>query len=205
MNINKVMAPIGMQTSTFFPITEEPAGAHPTYAAGVDMGAAVKGYLSVTTVTGELPGDDVIQLDSEQFSSGQADVETTMSSLEVNSVLYGHSYSEENGEVSARTDEPAVGAYTFVEPIMKKDKSRVYRATILFKVRAIPSAEKQEADTRKPSEFSPKNNAVSFKIMPDNSGAWRHRKDLGSLDAALSWIETVIKPVAKAASLPASG
>ena len=100
MNVNKVKAPIGMQTSTFYPITAEPAGTHPTYAAGLDMGAAVKGYLSITTVTGEIPGDDEIQLEAEQFVSCQADVETTMSDLELNAKLYGHTFNEQDGEVS---------------------------------------------------------------------------------------------------------
>lgn len=194
MNVNKVKAPIGMQTSTFYPITAEPVGAHPTYAAGIDMGAAVKGYLSITTATGEIPGDDEIQLEIEQFVSCQADVETTMSDLELNAKLYGHTYTEQDGEVSTGADEAALGAYTFVEPIIKKDKTRVYRATILFKTKPISGSEKQEADTRKPSEFNPKNNAVSFKATKDNSGSWRQRKELDTLTAAVNWIETVLKP-----------
>ena len=194
MNVNKVKAPIGMQTSTFYPITAEPAGTHPTYAAGLDMGAAVKGYLSITTVTGEIPGDDEIQLETEQFVSCQADVETTMSDLELNAKLYGHTFSEQDGEVSGGDDEATLGAYTFVEPIIKKDKSRVYRATNLFKTKPISESEKQEADTRKPSEFNPKNNAVSFKATKDNSGSWRQRKELDTLTAAVNWIETVLKP-----------
>lgn len=196
MNVRKVTLPLGMQTSDYYPITAEPAGAHPSYAAGIDLGAAVKGYLSITTVTGEIVGDDTIQLDTEKFVSAKADVETTLSDLEINAKLYGHTYTKENGEVSAGEDEAGHGAYTFVEPIIKKDKSRVFRATILFKARAIAGSEKQEADTRKPSDFSPKNNAVSFKVTMDNSGAWRQRKELDSLDAAREWINSVLKPAA---------
>ena len=196
MNVNKVKAPIGMQTSTFYPITAEPAGTHPTYAAALDLGAAVKGYLSITTVTGEIVGDDTVQYDTERFVSCQADVETTMSDLEVNAKLYGHTYSETDGEVSGGEDEPTLGAYTFVEPILKKDGSRVFRATILFKTKPISGSEKQEADTRKPSEFNPKNNALSLKVTMDNSGSWRQRKELDTLTAALNWIDTVLKPAA---------
>lgn len=194
MEFNKVKTPIGMQTSTFFPITAEPEGAHPTYAAGLDMGAAVKGYLSITTESAEIPGDDIIQLSTESFVSCQADVETTLSDLQLNSTLYGHTYSEEAGELSAASDEAVPGAYTFIEPILKKDKSKVYRATILFKATAMPSSEKQEADTKKPGELSPKMNAVSFKCVPDNSGAWRQRKELGTASAAIEWINSILKP-----------
>lgn len=196
MNVNKVKVPLGMQTSNFFPITAEPEGAHPTYAAALDLGSAVKGYLSITTVTGEVVGDDTVQLDTEKFVSCQADVETTMSDLEINAKLYGHTYSEEGGELSGGEDEATPGAYTFVEPILKKDKTRVFRATILFKVKAVSGSEKQEADTRKPSEFNPKYNAVSFKGYQDNSGSWRQRKELESLSAALEWINTILKPAA---------
>lgn len=196
MNVNKVKAPLGMLTSNYYPITAEPAGTHPTYAASLDLGAAVKGYLTITTVTGEIIGDDTVQLETEQFVSCQADVETTMSDLEINAKMFGHTYSETDGEVSGGEDEPTLGAYTFVEPIIKKDKSRVFRATILFKTKPIASSEKQEADTRKPSEFNPKNNALSLKATMDNSGSWRQRKELDTLTAALNWIDTVLKPAA---------
>ena len=64
------------------------------------MGAAVKGYVSITTASGEIPGDDVILMRSERFVSAQADVETTKSDLELNSTCFGHTYDAESGEES---------------------------------------------------------------------------------------------------------
>lgn len=192
--MSKVKTPIGMLTSTFHPITAEPAASHPTYGTAKDMGAAVKGYLSVTTAEAEIAGDDIIQLSAESFVSGQVDVETTLSDLEINATLFGHTYSEQDGEVSAANDAPVPGAYSFIEPILKADKSRVYRATVLFKCTAIMGSEKQEADTRKPSELNPKMNAVSFKVTPDASGAWRQRKDLTTEAAATTWINNLLHP-----------
>ena len=189
-----VQAPMGMIHSWWYPITAEPPAAHPTYGEKIDMGHAVKGVMSITTVTVEIPGDDEIQVASERFVSGQLDVETTMNDLDVNAKLFGHTYAEESGELSKSTDEPAMGGWAGVEPILQKDKSVVYRATILFRTKPIASSEKQEADTRKPSEGNPKNNAVSLKLFRDNSTAWRHRKEFPTLEEADAWIESIVHP-----------
>lgn len=185
---SKVKAPLGMQTLTFHPIKDEPDAKHPTYDTGVDLGAAVKGYLTVTTASATISGDDITQLEDEVFTGGQVDTETTMSDLKVNATLFGHAYGEENGEESNSADRAKPGGLSFVEPILLKDKTMVYRATCLYKVQAMPSSEKQEADTKKAGELSPKMNAVSFKVMEDNSGAWRIRNDFETLAAAQAFI-----------------
>lgn len=187
---SKVKAPIGMQGSWFHPIKTEPENAHPTYEAAVDMGAAVKGYLSVATATASIPGDDIMQVEIEKFVSGQLDVETTMSDLEVNSKLYGHTYSAETGELSKSSDASPNGGYSFIEPILRKDKSVIYRASCFFKTCAMPSSEKQEADTKKSGELSAKNNAVSLKVMEDNTGAWRLRNDFKNYNEAKAFIDS---------------
>lgn len=189
--VSKVKAPLGMQTLTFYPIETEPENAHPTYGAGVDMGAAVKGYLTVTTASASISGDDITQLEDEIFTGGQLDTETTMSDLKVNATLYGHKYDESTGEVSNGADRAKPGGVSFVEPILCKDKAIIYRATCLYKAQAMPSSEKQEADTKKSGELSPKMNAVSFKVMEDASGAWRVRQDCDTLEAAKTFISGV--------------
>lgn len=185
-----VKVALGMRISWFFPIKAEPAAAKPTYDAEIDMGHAVKGYLSITTATGEIPGDDIVQVSIEKFVSGQLDAETTMSDLEVNSKIYGHKYSAEGGEISSSDDIAPSGGYAFVEPILTKEKKIVYRATFLHKVTAMASSEKQEADTKKSGELAFKNNAVSYRVQEDNSGAWRTRNDFETLEAAKSFIKT---------------
>ena len=154
MGNKAVKTPLGMVSSYFFPFASEPVGTHPVYGDKVDMGAAVKGYLSLTTASGDITGDDAMLLYFEQFVSGQVDVETTLSDLEVNAKLYGHSY-KAGRETAKGEDSAPNGAYAFIEPILKKDKTLVYRASFFYKVTAMLSAEKQEADTRK-SDFNPK-------------------------------------------------
>ena len=185
-----VKVPLGMRRSWYYPITAENDNAKPTYGEKLDMGAAVKGYLSITTASASIPGDDIAQVEVEKFVSAQLDAETTMSDLEVNAKIYGHTYSEEGGEVSSSNDVSPNGGYAFIEPIMLKDKTVVYRATCLHKVSAMAQSEKQEADTKKSGELSFKNNAVSYKVMEDNTGNWRIRKDLDSLSKAETFIDT---------------
>ena len=185
-----VKAPLGMQTLDYWPITEEPEKSHPTYAAAINLGAAVKGYLSVTTAAASIPGDDIVQVEDELFTGGQLDTETTMSDLEVNATLYGHTYSEAAGEESKSSDRSGIGGISFIEPILKKDKTVIYRATCLRKVSAMASSEKQEADTKKAGELSPKMNVVSFKVMEDNTASWRVRKDFETKAEAETFIQT---------------
>ena len=65
---SKVKTPLGMQTLDFWPITAEPENAHPAYDASVNLGAAVKGYLAVTTASASIPGDDIVQVEDEVFT-----------------------------------------------------------------------------------------------------------------------------------------
>ena len=185
-----VKAPLGMQTLDFWPITAETANGHPTYGASINLGAAVKGYLSVTTATASIPGDDIVQVEDEVFTGGQLDTETTMSDLEVNATLFGHTYAAATGEESKSSDRSALGGISFIEPILKKDKTTIYRATCLRKVSAMPSSEKQEADTKKAGELNPKMNAVSFKVMEDNLQSWRVRNDFATKAEAETFIKT---------------
>ena len=159
-----VMVEIGMEDSFYFPIATEPAAAKPIYEAALDMGHSVKAALSITTASASIPGDNIAQVEVEEFVSGQLDAETTKSSLEVNAKIYGHAYTDEGGEVSAAGDSAPNGGYAFIQHILKKDKTKVFRATCLHKVSAMPGSEKQTANTKTPGQFSFANNAVSYKV-----------------------------------------
>lgn len=187
---SKVKTPLGMQTLDFWPIKAEPDGSHPTYDVSINLGAAVKGYLTVTTASASIPGDDIVQVEDEVFTGGQLDTETTMSDLEINATLFGHTYSAEAGEESKSSDRSKAGGISFIEPILRKDKTVIYRATCLRKTSAMASSEKQEADTKKPGELNPKMNAVSFKVMEDNMQSWRVRNDFETVAAAQAFIKT---------------
>ena len=129
-----VKMPLGMQTLDFWPIKAEPASSHPTYNESINLGAAVKGYLSITTASASIPGDDITQVEDEVFVSAQLDTETTMSELSVNATLFGHTYTEATGSdkggmESKSSDRATPGGLSFIEPILTKTKSIIYRAT----------------------------------------------------------------------------
>lgn len=187
---SKVKTPVGMMTSHYWPIKSEPENSHPVYDAAIDMGAAVKGYISVTTASASIPGDDIAQVEIEKFTGGQFDAETTMSELEVNAKIYGHAYDESGVEISSSEDVSPNGGYSFIEPILTKEKKTIYRATCLMKVSAMASSERQEADTKKPGELAPKMNVVSYKIMEDSKGVWRKRQDFETKEEATQFINT---------------
>ena len=191
LNKSTVKTPLGMQTLDFWPFKSEPETGHPIYDASVNLGAAVKGYLSVTTASASIPGDDIVQVEDEVFTGGQLDTETTMSDLQVNASLFGHTYADDTGEDSKSTDRSKPGGISFIEPVLRKDKTVIYRATCLRKVCAMASSEKQEADTKKAGELNPKMNAVSFKVMEDNTQSWRVRNDFETKESAEAFIKTI--------------
>ena len=78
-----------------------------------------------------------------------------------------------------------------IEPILKKDKTVIYRVSCFLKVSAIASSEKQEADTKKGGELTPKNNAVSLKVMECATGEWRIRKEFAGLAEAKAFYKSV--------------
>lgn len=191
-----VKVPIGMRKSYWAPITAEPDAAHPTYGTILDMGAAVSGTLTITTATFSLYGDDVEQVSDESFVSAQIDAETTCSDLEINSTLYGHTYVESSGEDSGKDDHAPYGGYGYMEPVMLKDKSIIFRATFIRRCTAIASSEKADAATRSES-ITPQTNKVSLKCTADATGSWRARKEFtgsGAEAAADTWLKSQFSP-----------
>lgn len=186
MGNKQVKTAIGMRSSYWAPIVSEPLNAKPVYGARVDMGAAVKGYVTVTTTTFDVYGDDEDLVHDEKFLTGALDAETTLNDLQINATVYGHRFSD-GVETSSKDDTAPAGCYGYIEPFLKKDKSVVYRATFLRKVSANAASEKSEADTKKAS-LDPKSNAVNYTIYPDNTGDWRDRMEFTTEAQAEAWL-----------------
>lgn len=187
MGLKTVKMPIGMRKSWYFPIVSQPENAHPVYAEPLDMGAARTGNLTVTTATLDIPGDDILQLHVEKFSSGTLAAETDCDDLELNAIVFGHRF-ESGVEISGGDDVAPDGGYAFIEPILRKDKSVIFRATFLLKVTAQQSTENQNAATRQPGTIEAKTKTVSYMVMEDNAGDWRLRQEFSTEQAAADWI-----------------
>lgn len=188
--MGKVKEKYGLSYSAFFPIASEPEDSHPVYAEAVDLGAAVKAYLTINYAEAKLPGDDVIQLELKEFTGGQLDAETLLNDLEVESKLYGSRY--ENGMLSDnKNDRAASGGYAYIQKLATKTKN-VCRAVFLYK--ATPRMNADNSDTKGESlTFS--HNAVSYGITPDNTGDWRVRQDFGTEAEAKAFLQNLTKAV----------
>ena len=188
INRNKpVKVPIGMRRSWWAPFASEPDNALPIYGTVQDMGAARLGTLTVTTAAADIDGDDLNLVHVENFVSGTLVAETTLSDLQLNASVYGHGY---DGGVSTSGAEDASpnGAYAFIEPMLQKDKTTVYRATFLPKVSANAANEAQSAATRQGTSINPTYNSVTYTVYACNTGAWRLQQDFPTEAAAETWL-----------------
>lgn len=186
MKTKTVHVKLGMRRSYFAPITSRTPGQHPSYGTVLDMGEAVLGHLAVTYATGDIFGDDAARTHMETFVSGQLDAETTCAELELSAEVYGRTMTS-GMETSNIDDAPPAGGYGYIEPFLKADKSKVYRAVFLYDVTAMPSQEKDDSDTRK-NDFNPVMHAVSYHVAADDKGDWRDRKEFATEADADSWL-----------------
>ena len=184
-----VKVPMGLREAWWIPISSEAADAHPTYGTPLQIGGNVKAALSVNTASGSVYSDDVEQLRFEAWISAQLDAETSCDDLEIVATLFGHTYSAQNGEESKSDDVTPNGAYAFIQDIILKDKSHVYRTTFLYKTSPLASSEALDAATRN-NNFDPKMMPISLAVLQDNTGAWRARQEFATLAAAQAWINT---------------
>lgn len=184
---NKVVKmPVGMLRSFWAPIATEPANALPTYGDVEEMGAARTGTLAVTTATADIYGDDINLIHFEDFVSYSLTTETTLDDIEVNAKQYGHTVVD--GLVIAKAgDQAPYGGYAFIEPILKTDKSLVYRATFLVKLSANASGEAQNAATRQ-GNAEPRPNSIAYTGYACNNGEWREQKEFATEALAVAWI-----------------
>ena len=181
-----VKMPVGMLRSFWAPIATEPSNALPTYGDVEEMGAARTGTLAITTATADIYGDDVNLVHFEEFVSYALTAETTLDDLEVNAKLYGHNYAAGVSD-SGQADAAPYGGYGFVEPILKTDKSLVYRATFLPKLSANQSGEAQNAATRQGS-VDARANQVVFTGYAAANGVWRKQQEFATEALAVTWL-----------------
>lgn len=182
----KVKEKYGLVYSGFYPITAEPADAHPSYGTEIDLGAAVRAYLTITYATAQAYGDDRAQLDVKEFVSAQLDAETLLSDLEVDAALFGSTYAD-GVATDGAFDAPVPGGYGYIQKLKVRSGETVYRAVFLYHV--TPSLNADNSDTRNAS-ITFMNNSISCSVLADNTGAWRSRKDCESEAEALAYIRS---------------
>lgn len=183
--MSKVKEKFGLVTLKAAPVASTPAASHPVYAPFVDLGAAVKAYVTAQRAEGQIYGDDVMQLNASEFTSADIQTETLLSDLEVESQLMGSQYSD---GVLTDTQDDTVNpcALAWIQKLRTKT-AVVFRAVFLFY--ATPILPDDQSDT-KTNAITFTNNAINFTAYADNSGAWRARKDFSTQADAEAWLES---------------
>lgn len=180
---NKTKFGMGLLDLGFAPITDEPPAALPTYGAAVSLGHAVRAALTVNSADVPIYGDDMELLRIDNFLDGSFETQTLMTELELESKLYGGTYTAGGGLTSTADDAGTPGAVYGIRKLMKKDKSLVYRAFVLFRCAANRSASGWDADTKN-NTVTPKNAAVNFDVSTANNRTWKWEQDFTTQSAA---------------------
>lgn len=189
-NTVRVKEKYGLVLSLFYPITSEPAGKHPVYGPRVDLGAAVRDYLTINYAEAKAYGDDVAQLALREFVDGQLQIETLLSDLEVDAALYGSRM--ESGVLYDHVDDSSnSGAHACIQKLKTK-AGVVYRVVFYFYV--TPSMNADNADTRGQS-IAFMNNSITANVLADATGHWRARADKHSREEAEAFIEGLVSAV----------
>ena len=189
-NTVRVKEKYGLVNSWFFPIASTPAGKHPVYGPLVDLGSAVKDYLTINYSEAKAYGDDTTQLALREFVDGQLQIETLLSDLEIDAKLYG-SRLEGGALYDHVNDNPTSGGHACIQKLKTKT-GIVYRAVFYFYV--TPSMNADNADT-KGGSVTFMNNSITADVMADASGHWRVRADFGSQSEATGFITGLVSAV----------
>ena len=186
--IHTTKMPIGLRANWWAKITAEGESAHPTYSTPMSLGGSIKAYITVTTYTRQVAADDTWQINDDVFASATLEQETDCTDVELDATVFGHTLSEDGESTSAEMDSAPYGGWAGIEPLVLRDHSIVYRATVLYKIKAQQASEKMEADTLTPGNFTPKNKSITFMAERDATGAWRVQKEFPTFEAARTWI-----------------
>lgn len=189
-NIVRDKLKYGLLHSLFWPIVQEPDGSHPVYGPEVDLGSAVKEYLTINYSEAKAYGDDSARISVREFVDGSLETETLLSSLEVDHHLYGASF--EGGSLTDNiADSARPGAHGYVQKL-KTRTATVYRAVFLYYI--MPSQGSDNSDT-KGSSITFANNLITATVQADNTGAWRVRADFASDAEALAFLRGLVSAV----------
>ena len=182
-----VKVKFGLVTSHWAPIVSTPPNAHPVYGPAIDLGPNVLANISANRSKTTLFGDDVLQLDTDEFTSATLQAETLLSDLEIDAAMFGSSYSADNGLHDNADDNAVPGCYYYIQKLKTKT-GIVFRAVFLFY--AVPNHGDDNAQTKGESvQFL--NNAMSYTIYADNTREWRARKDFDTQSDAEAWLDAL--------------
>lgn len=177
------MSKIGCKHMVFQPASSDPQ----TPNAGIWLAGLVEANLTITNATGEIYADDIQWEQDEQFASGSLATEIADLTLEKQGILFGHTYSAQDGLVKNVADTSPYGKLGYVRTLSRRGVGRVYQGVIF--VRAKP-AEQNDSVSTKGSSIEYQTNPVNFNISSDDNGQWNATKEFTTEAEAISYVDT---------------
>lgn len=192
---------IGLLAAGFAPIASEAADSHPSYGSDIDLGSVAAANVSLTANSLRVYGDNALKISADIFDSATVDLETLLDEMSVQSALFGSTELSDGSFIDKDTDAAATGLLHFIRELMLADKTHVFRAVCFYKATANLSAFREDNKTRGGQlEFG--NSSIQFTCAVDNTGAWRRTAEFDTIDAAKTWVASVIS--GEAADTPKS-
>jgi len=184
------MAAVGALYPVFAPFTsadqtEEPEGRLPEYDEAIVLGEFVSGNITLNHATGQLFGDNALQIDVRDFVNANYALETTYISLEAEAVMYGSKIDPQTKElIDSAGDRPPFGGFGFVRTIRRKDQEKQI-GYYFPKVQAALGNESAQTKNNNITFGTPTTNIVIFK---PKYGGWRHRQECPTEEEARAWV-----------------
>lgn len=180
------MAAFGAKYIKFAPIKTEPASGKPTYEDAVYLGELVKAELTITLASGEIYGDDRLVEKVEEFSSGSLAVEVVDMTDEIESKVFGSTFSSTSSELVDKTSDTIPNGGVGYYKSMIRNGKKCYKAYFYPKCKAAPGTD--SANTKN-SSITLASTPFTFTVFEPNDGDWRHRKTFDTEAEAKTWID----------------
>lgn len=192
------MAFIGMRHPVAAKLNAHTPGSEPTYTAGMVLGHAIRGNLTVNRNNNPLYGDDVIVEDDNSVTSMQLEINTDDLLEDVESYVLGLvektiGSGQEAAKEYIETDASAPYVGTGYIRVRKKNGVVSYQGIWMYKVIFSKNGEESQTKGENIQWQTPTLQGRAAGIDVDGSGhlAFRKRRYFETEAAAITWLNTL--------------
>lgn len=161
---------------------DENAGT-PKYTEGAACGKAIGIDITPQYAEGSLYGDDVQCEYDKEFKYADITLNTTTIPVAMQTVMFGHTATEENVKFNSNDQNDYVGTGFYVSE--KIDGKRKYTAIWLYKVKF---SEPSESYKTKGDNIEYQTPSITGRAMPLENGDWKETEIFETATQALEWI-----------------
>ena len=185
------MAYIGLKHPVFAPIATEPAGAFPTYGAGLVVGYAIAANVEIEMADSKLPADDMIVEIDYSFISGKITMGVDDLADEALKAWLGDQDATLNGVAtirSAANQESPLGGFGYFR-VKKKNGIRSYHAFWYYKTKWILPSEDAATKPDGAIEWQTPELEGTILATRDSANSWRDKAAFSTESDAVAWLD----------------